>query len=71
MKYMFWSALHCIVELHFSGHHREKCTENETKTGGMLYFFDTGPDWQSDIRCDRHMCKGKNPGRHVMIDGYK
>jgi hypothetical protein len=24
---MYWSALHCIVELHLSGLHREKCTK--------------------------------------------
>ena len=25
--HMYWSALHCIVELHLSGLHREKCTK--------------------------------------------
>jgi hypothetical protein len=28
---MYWSALHCIVELHLSGLHREKHTKNKTK----------------------------------------
>jgi hypothetical protein len=25
--HLYWSALHCIVELHLSGHHREKHTK--------------------------------------------
>jgi hypothetical protein len=28
MTHMYWSALHCIVELHLSGLHIEKCTKN-------------------------------------------
>ena len=28
MTHMYWSALHCMAELHLSGLHREKCTKN-------------------------------------------
>jgi hypothetical protein len=27
MTHMYWSALHCIVELYLSGFHREKATK--------------------------------------------
>ena len=27
MACTYWSALHCIIELLLSGHHREKCTK--------------------------------------------
>jgi hypothetical protein len=29
--HMYRSALHCVVELHLLGLHREKCTKNKTK----------------------------------------
>ena len=34
---MYWPALHCIVELHLSGLHREKRTKKTS--GGVLQFF--------------------------------
>ena len=27
MTHMYWSTLHCVVELHLLGLHREKCTK--------------------------------------------
>ena len=35
--HMYWSALHCVVELHLSGFHREKCTKKPA--GGVLQLF--------------------------------
>jgi hypothetical protein len=34
---MYWSSLHCIVELHLSGLHREKLAKNFS--GGLLWLF--------------------------------
>ena len=42
MTHMYWSALHCIVELHLLGLHREKCTK--LTSGGMLRLLATSVD---------------------------
>jgi len=36
LTYMYWSTLHCVVELHLSGLHREKLTK---KTSGSVLQF--------------------------------
>ena len=41
--HMCWSALHCIVELHLSGLHREKRTRKTC--GGLLEFLVASADW--------------------------
>jgi hypothetical protein len=42
---MYWSALHCVIDLHLSGLHREKCTKKKKKkSGGVLQFLATSAD---------------------------
>jgi hypothetical protein len=38
---IYWSALHCIFELHLSGLHREKCTKKKKNSDGVLKFLAT------------------------------
>ena len=50
MPYMYWSALHCVVELHLSGLHREKRTKKLLVVYcSFLQLPQTLADWQSDI----------------------
>jgi hypothetical protein len=46
--YMYWSALHCVVELHLSELHRKKI--HQKTSGGVLQFLaefpQTWADWQ-------------------------
>jgi hypothetical protein len=42
--------LHCVVELHLSGLHREKCTKKSLVVGySFLSLLQTWADWQSDV----------------------
>ena len=46
--HMYWSALHCIVELHLSGLHREKCTKKLLVVCcSFLLLAQTQADWQT------------------------
>ena len=50
MTHMYWSALHCVVELHLSGLHREKCTKKLLVVCySFLMLLQTQADWQSDV----------------------
>jgi len=48
---MYWFALHCIVELHLSGSHREKEMHQKT-SGGVLQFVvpSVDSDWMHVLR---------------------
>jgi hypothetical protein len=53
------SALHCIVELHFWGLHRENCPKKKkllVVCCSFLLLPQTQADWQSDVSWDRLMC---------------
>ena len=39
--HMYWSALHCVVELHLSGLHRER---HQATSGDGLQFLSTSED---------------------------
>jgi hypothetical protein len=45
---MYWSTLHCVVEVHLWGLQREK---NQKTSGGVLQFLlpQTRADWQNDV----------------------
>ena len=43
MTHMFWSTLHCIVELHLLELHREKHTKNTS--AGVLQFLAASTNW--------------------------
>jgi hypothetical protein len=48
--HMYWSALHCIVELHLSGLHRKKRTKNLLVVCCCFLLLPrTQADWQSDV----------------------
>ena len=49
--HMYWSALHCVAELHLSGLHREKHTKKLLSSGVPLFLLLlwTWADWQSDV----------------------
>jgi hypothetical protein len=52
--HMYWSALHCIVELHLSGLHREKHTKEFLVVCCSFFPLPQSPaDWQSDVSWDR------------------
>jgi hypothetical protein len=72
MMHMYWSALHCIVELHLSGLHREKCTrELLVVFCSFLLLPKTQANWQSNVNWDRLTCNwDKTHGKadpHVMF----
>jgi hypothetical protein len=47
---MYWSILHCVVELHLSGLHSEKCTKTLLVVYcSLLLLLWTQADWQSDV----------------------
>jgi hypothetical protein len=39
MTHMYWSALHCVVELHLLGLHAEKCTRKLVMVCYSLLLF--------------------------------
>ena len=50
MTGIYWSALHCIVELYLSGLHREKCIKKLLVVCcSFLLLLWTQADWQSDV----------------------
>jgi hypothetical protein len=51
---MYWPTLHCVVELHLSGCHREKFTKKKKKKLLVVYcsfllLLRTWADWQDDV----------------------
>ena len=57
---MYWSALHCVVELHLSGLHRKKCTKKLLVVCcSFLLLPQTLADWQSDVSWHRCTCWGR------------
>jgi hypothetical protein len=47
--HMYWSALHCIAELHLLGLHRETCIKKlRVVFCGFLLLPQTQADWQSE-----------------------
>jgi hypothetical protein len=74
---MYWSSLHCMVELYLSGLHREKCTKKLfIVCCNFLLLAQTRADWQSDVSWDKlqDTCWGKPSrghkcGRSIKSDG--
>ena len=50
MTHMYWSALHCVVELHLSGCHREKRTKKVVTCYSLLLLLKTRADWMHVLR---------------------
>ena len=68
--HMYWSALHCVVELHLSGLHREKCTKKLLVVCcSFLLLPRTWADWQSDVSWDRCTCWGQDPWKKRGLEG--
>jgi hypothetical protein len=62
-----WSTLHCVVELHLSGHHREKCTKNLLVVCcSFLLLLWTQADWMNMVKWNP--CRGKACGGHMSIN---
>jgi hypothetical protein len=54
---MYRSDLHCVVELHLSGLHREKRTKTLLVVCcGFLLLLQIWADWQRDVSQDRLTC---------------
>ena len=69
-KHMYWSTLHCVVELHLSGLHREKGTKKLLVVClSFLLLPWTRADWQSDVSWDKRKCWGKTHGGDVKLGG--
>ena len=67
MTCMFWHALHCIVELHLSGFHREKGMEKFLCCIAVSCHFWGFGLFGSDVNLDRGMWWSKTYEGHMMF----
>lgn len=69
MTRMYWSALHCVVELHLLGLHREKM--HQKTSGGVSVSCCFHGVWLigSEVSWEGCACWGQTRGGHVMFEG--
>ena len=69
---MYWSSLHCLIDLHWLGLHREKHTKKLLVVCcSFLLLPRTLANWQSDVSWDRCMCWGKTRGGQWRLEVIK
>ena len=63
-------VLHCVVELHLWGHHREKCTKTLLVVySSLLLLLRTWADWMQVLRQDTCLDKAPTEARYLLRQG--